>query len=297
MPLIKRFLKRLYSFIPFKKEIFSFIRPLGIPERIYRHLHFKDTFRVKVDSKHSFKVHHIGAKVENEIFWDGLFGSWEKHSMKIWTHLCKSANYIFDVGANTGIYSLVGRSVNSESQIYAFEPVARIFDKLVNNVKLNQYKIHTNCLGLSNENGMANIFDPGGDHLYSVTINKNIHSPDLTVTKCAIPIARFDTWFEQHNVTGLDLMKIDVETHEPEVLEGMGSLLINYKPTLLIEVLNDEVGQKINALIEGLNYQIFSVDEKKGAIRMGRISKSHSYNYLICQPQVADSLSLNHILS
>jgi hypothetical protein len=66
MPLIKRFLKRLYSFIPFKKEIFSFIRPLGIPERIYRHLHFKDTFRVKVDSKHSFKVHHIGAKVENE---------------------------------------------------------------------------------------------------------------------------------------------------------------------------------------------------------------------------------------
>jgi len=35
-----------------------------------------------------------------------------------------------------------------------------------------------------------------------------------------------------------------VETHEPEVLEGMGELLVKYRPILLIEVLSDELGER-----------------------------------------------------
>ena len=39
-------------------------------------------------------------------------------------------------------------------------------------------------------------------------------------------------------------MKIDVETHEPAVLKGMGEYLRSFRPTMLIELLNDEVAQQ-----------------------------------------------------
>lgn len=288
--MIKKILRTIYAILPLKRELFSIVRPFGLPEQIYKHLHFKGSFKVRIDPNLHFKINHIGVKVENEIFWAGLFGSWEKESMKIWTHLCKDSHQIFDIGANTGVYSLVAKCINPKSMVYAFEPVERVYDKLVNNCQLNQYNIQTNRLGLSNTDGFATIYDPGGDHLYSVTVNRNLQGKETNVTKYEIPIARFETWFTQQKVKGLDLIKIDVETHEPEVLEGMGKLLSEYKPTLLIEVLIDEVGQKIEKLIDGLNYQIFSIDEQKGASRQNSISKSPSYNYLLCQPQIAQKL-------
>ncbi len=36
-------------------------------------------------------------------------------------------------------------------------------------------------------------------------------------------------------------MKIDVETHEPEVMEGFAEYYLKFKPIILIEVLNDQI--------------------------------------------------------
>ena len=87
-------------------------------------------------------------------------------------------------------------------------------------------------------------------------------------------------------------MKIDVETHEPEVLEGFNKYLSIYRPILLIEILNNEVGQKVNDIITGLDYLFFNIDENGGIRQVKKINKSDYYNYLCCNEKIAIELGL-----
>ena len=50
---------------------------------------------------------------------------------------------------------------------------------------------------------------------------------------------------EDSGATAVDLLKIDVETHEPAVLKGFLDLLRRDRPTLLIELLTDEVAAQV----------------------------------------------------
>ena len=43
-----------------------------------------------------------------------------KMTQKIWKELCEVANTIFDVGANTGVYSLVAKTINKDAQSFCF---------------------------------------------------------------------------------------------------------------------------------------------------------------------------------
>ena len=140
--IIKSIFKKLYTILPFKKEVFSILKKfIQIPPELYQHLYFSGKFKVQIDQEKSFKIKHIGAKVENEIFWNGLYGSWEKESLKVWSFLCNYSDYIFDVGANTGVYAIVAKAINCNSHVYAFEPVQRVFEKLKENIKVNGFDI------------------------------------------------------------------------------------------------------------------------------------------------------------
>lgn len=102
----------IYSKIPLKKHVFLLVKKFWKPkDEIYKHLHFTSAFKVDISKKTSFKIHN-GTYIENEIFWNGLFGKWEKQSMSLWVSLSKSSNTILDIGANNGIYALVAKSIN-----------------------------------------------------------------------------------------------------------------------------------------------------------------------------------------
>ena len=90
----------------------------------------------------------------------------------------------------------------------------------------------------------------------------------------------------------VDLLKIDVETFEPYVIEGFRKSLELYRPTLLIEILNQDVANSISALISNLGYMYFNIDELGGIRQTERLEKSDYYNYLVCQESVAKELDL-----
>ena len=71
--------------------------------------------------------------------------------------------------------------------------------------------------------------------------------------------------------------------HEPEVIEGFEEYLKKFKPTLLIEILNDEVADKLKYLFRELDYLYFNIDERKGVKQVAEISKSDYYNFLFLQ--------------
>lgn len=245
-----------------------------------------------VENSKAFKIKHYGYQIENEIFWAGLTEGWEKESIKLWVQLCKTSDVIIDIGANTGVYSLIAKTINPKAKVYAFEPVTRVFEKLKENIALNDYDIVPIEKAVSNTEGTAVIYDTAAEHVYSVTVNKNLSSPEIKVTETIIETITLNSFIRQNNIEQIDLIKIDVETHEPEVLEGFSDYLFHFKPTILIEVLNDEVGEKVDKLVRGLGYLYFNIDENKTIRQVATITKSDYYNYLICNPEVAAKIGL-----
>lgn len=289
---MKIFLKSLYNLIPYKRELYIILKKIWNPgESIYQHLHFKGNFKVSVEDK-SFKIMHYGYQIENDIFWAGVAGNWEKDSINLWIELCKFSNVIFDLGANTGIYSLIAKTVNPTAEIYAFEPVKRIFKKLQHNISINNFNITAIEKAVSNYDGTAIIYDIPDEHVYAVTVNKNMHSAGTKTVDTVIETVTLNTFIRDNNIKNIDLIKIDVETHEPEVLEGFSDYLKKYEPTILIEILNDEIGMNVEKQLTGLNYLYFNINEKGGIRQVSSITKSDYFNYLICKPEIATRIKL-----
>ncbi|HYV91956.1 MAG TPA: FkbM family methyltransferase [Chitinophagales bacterium] len=287
----KKWLSPLYDIIPGKKLLFSAWKFLGSPpEKIFRHLHFPGAFRVKVDETHSFKIENNDLQLENEIFWRGLYYRYEKTSLRLWMQLCQNASVIIDVGANTGLYSLVAKAMNSAASVHAFEPVERVFNKLERNVKLNNYDVATIKKALSNTNGTSFIFDSLADHEYAASLLKNVYGSN--VRKELIETVTLMDYMNENNVRHVDLMKIDVEGFEPEVLMGMGDYLRKMKPTLLIEIVEEENSKRIESIIAGIDYLFYEVDETDGCRLKSHIYKTPNNNWLLCSKETARQLNL-----
>ena len=240
---MKRLFKTIYKLIPFKREFFTLLKIIWKPHATtYQHFHFVGVFNVAIDKIKKFKIKHYGYQIENEIFWAGLTNGWEKVSINLWIKLCEDSEVIVDIGANTGVYSLIAKTVNPHATVYAFEPVSRVFSKLKENILLNNFDIIHIEKAVSDSDGTAIIYDTSSEHTYSVTVNRNLSSPQTKVIETKIAIVSLDSFIRQNHVKKIDLMKIDVETHEPEVLDGFRNYLNQYRPTMLVEILNDEVG-------------------------------------------------------
>ena len=289
---MKKIAKTLYSSIPFKKELFSHLKKVWQPsENIYQHLYFKDSFKVKTKA-YEFKLYHFGNLIENQIFWGGIENGYENQSLKIWAKLCENAHTILDIGSNTGIYSLIAKAVNSKARVLAFEPVYRVYNKLRKNNHINNFDIECYDLALSNYDGTAKIYDVKDEHVYSVTINKNYLKEDIPTIEVNVPVKRLDTFIKEKELKEIDLIKIDVETHEPEVLEGMGDYLKQFKPALLVEILSENEAKKIAELVKDIDYVFYDINENGKITKMEQPGKSSSFNYLICSESIARKTGL-----
>lgn len=291
---MKKVLKFILSILPFKKQLFTLIRNLFHPsERIYKHLYFKGIIKIKSSNETSFNMMHYGYQLENDIFWMGLLNGWEKESISIWMKLAKKNKVVLDIGANTGVYALMTKSLNSDSVVYAFEPVKRVYDKLKHNVDLNQYAIKCHEVALSNSTGKAIIYDQPTEHVYSVAVNVDISNTGLQTIPTEINTLRLDDFIHNEALTQIDLIKLDVETHEAEVIEGMGEFVAKFKPDFLIELLNDEVAENVENLIKTIEYDFYNIDENRGLTKCEHLTKSKSFNFLICKKETSHYLGLH----
>jgi FkbM family methyltransferase len=293
---MKKLLKTLYELIPFKKGLFSLLKVVWTPpETIYKHLHFKGVISFKIDQT-KFSMMHHGFQLENDLFWTGLLGAWEKESLALWIKLSKHSNVIFDIGANTGVYSLISKCVNPDANLYAFEPVKRVFEKLILNTQINNYDINCLEIAASNYSGDAVIYDSNTPHTYSVAVNKKLDSTEQNAIETKIKTITLDSFCASNAIKNVDLVKIDVETHEAEVIEGFIKVIRDCRPTILIEILESEIGKNVESMISDLGYLYFNINEKDGIKLVDHIEKSDVHNYLLCQPDVASKLGLLHLL-
>lgn len=296
---MNKILKFIYRKIPFKTNIFFILKKMGwMPSHeSYQHLYFNGAFSVEIEQAKSFKMIHYGYSLENELFWGGLTSCRENISIAIWLELCREAECVFDIGANTGIYALLTKTVNPQAKVFAFEPISRICDKLKENNRINGFDIICIEKAVSNKDGAEIIYDLPTEHAYSASLNKYFISESNSFA-VEIKTLKLDTFISENKINNVDLIKVDVETYEPEVFEGFKYFLYQFKPSILVEVLNNSVADRLNFLFEGTDYLYFNIDDTNKKIRQtDRVMKSDDFNYLICLESKMLMLRNNYFLS
>ncbi|MCB0772676.1 MAG: FkbM family methyltransferase [Flavobacteriales bacterium] len=290
----KKLLKKAYDLLPFKQPVYTVVRSMAkVPEPIYRHLHFRGVIKVPVSKKESFRITHFGQMIENELFWKGITG-WEPISMELWIRLCRRSNVIMDIGANTGVYALVAHAVNPQAKIAAVEPVERIHRRLQENINLNDGSILAVHAAVSDHTGTAVLYDlPDSDHVLSVSLEQKWNQASTRLRPVEVPCITVKDLAQRMGCERIDLLKIDVETHEPAVLRGFKDILVRDRPSMLIEILNDQVAAEVTPLLDGLGYEYYNIDDVTWPpVKTGRLSRSGHYNFLVCMPEVAQAIGI-----
>ena len=286
------------------RKLIANILPQGlrkfVPRSVSKHLYFNGTFPVNLGNGKFLVLQANGFILENEVFFYGIRGGHEKRAMKIWLEFCEKYQpaQVYDIGANTGIYGLVAKALSQNSHISFFEPISRAIEILEQNIELNDYEASVFQLALSNYDGEGYFFlQDGNDFAYSVTLNTHadlaitgIHNEDTLNSKVSTPVKQIATLLKNGEVEKPNLVKMDVETHESEVLEGFGFDLSEVS-AFLVEVLNDLAAEKLNAIFKDLGFDFYHVDDlHDNVVKRDKIYASMNYNYFIVRPSFAHEM-------
>jgi amino acid adenylation domain-containing protein/FkbM family methyltransferase len=157
---------------------------------------------------------------------------------------------VFDVGANIGLFSLFVGERCPRGRIYAFEPIAPVYEKLVKNVGQCGAKVTCFATGLGQEDGPAEFLyyprhsmmsalatyadkESAATALEQYLKNRRDETGDDPEQAYAILAGRLEgerhrCWLQslstvicQENIERIDLLKVDVEGAELEVLNGL----------------------------------------------------------------------------
>lgn len=280
--------------IPSNKIILQLIKWLKIPNnKFYKDLSFRGPFKVNFGHEQSFLMEHHGGIIENETFWKGLFKTFESDTGWIWMQLSPKSDVIFDIGANTGIYSLVAKTLNPNSYVYAFEPSMHTYSRLVNNNSINGFDIECEQLAISDKNTSQIFYDVPNANQMSASLSpdklKNWEGYSGESLEYVVETVTLSNYIETHDINRIDLMKIDIELHEPEAIQGLGLYLQKFKPVILIEVLTESVAEQLNNLIDLEQHFIFHLEGENRATRKKDFSVVNGlWNFLVFHRDRAD---------
>ncbi len=134
-----------------------------------------------------------------------------------------------DVGANCGLYTR--RLAPLSRKVHAFEPSHKMAE-LLRRTSAPNVSVHE--IALSDEIGEAELFIPEDNHqlVYGLaSLERRRAAPGQTLTSARVPMARLDAIVHEE----VAFVKIDVEGHELNVLNGAVELLENSQPVFLVE--------------------------------------------------------------
>lgn len=178
--------------------------------------------------------------------------NWERNSRKIFSDFSKISNVIFDIGAYSGIYSLIAGKVNKNAKIYSFEPNPDLFIALEKNIRLNrlQKRCSTFNYALSDKIGTAKFFQNHDNYTSQFSLVEHLNGTRFL----QVETMTLDHFVAEGKLESLDLIKIDVEGYEKFVIAGGTEAIQQFKPIFLMEALSPQDLKTQSEKLEVLDY-------------------------------------------
>jgi FkbM family methyltransferase len=250
--------------------------------------------KVSEEGFNSFYMISNGSdSIAKELYWTGLH-SYETRTLSIITSLMKQSSVFFDIGANTGLFSLLAASSDRMKQVNSFEPMDAAYDLFKDNISLNNFsKIKINKIALSDFDGESifNIQMEGSDIPLGSSLRSDVGEHEI-LQKIKVKTMKLDTYANDLNITQIDLMKIDTEGTEDKVLEGAVNSIDKFRPVMICEILahtGTEPG--IHKILDNRNYNYYFINDNE--LEQVDFLKGDPYivsNYLLMPSEKADLL-------
>ena len=248
-----------------EKNYFNIVKLMSMPKYFgWVNYYIKDNLNIKL---------FLGGNddgVALRCFWNNHY---EEQTLKLWMELTKIEGIILDIGAHTGIYSLIANCSINKGAVFSFEPYYMNFARLNLNLRANSISTQNAfmfAIGSKNEKLPFSV-DNNTDYLTSGgklgAFSKKKILPVQTIS--------IDEFLDNEAQTHVKVIKIDVEGHEFECLKGMEMTLSKSKPIIFFECISKAKMMSIEKFLNNMNYKFFLIDDLK--LKIKEVSKLEPY--------------------
>ena len=205
--------------------------------------------------------------VSNAVYWNG-WGGYEPEATPLFFRLAEQAQVILDIGANVGYHAMLAAHANPRARIFAFEPLPLAAQRLRLHRELNgAANVEWIDAAVGAECGSANFYvGEGGipvgaslsaDFVERIRREAPVRPRDEMLT-LRVPVVTIDQFAAERSLPRIGLVKIDAESAEPQVLQGMAAVLRRDRPAILCEILESgATAGAIEALLGPLGYSYY----------------------------------------
>ena len=181
--------------------------------------------------------------------------SYENLALNLWYKITREEGFCVDIGAHTGIYSIIGSLNKKLPLMISIEPYFLNYARLLDNLKINSLNLQ-NCflIAASNQNGVVKFEVPTNAYHIHTSAGKISDKGSMSVNTMMIDGINFTK-----KVTAI---KIDTEGHELKVLEGAKKTIQINKPEILFEI-NEENFNLCISFLKKFGYRFYFISEKK----------------------------------
>lgn len=168
-----------------------------------------------------------------------------------------------DIGANLGEWTVpLARAVGAGGQVLACEPAplaAKALEATLGANALRQAEVIRCAVG--DHDGSAEFTVPVVTSAQADSGTARIGAAGPDHETLSVALSSLDSLVAERGLDRVDLIKIDVEGHERQVLDGAEATLGRFRPTLVIETGHEAEGdrQAIHDRLRGLGYRMLGI--------------------------------------
>lgn len=167
--------------------------------------------------------------IDGEIY---ALGAYERQFIDLIRTTVKGQDLVaLDVGANIGNHAL--HLSGTFSEIHCFEPNPETLERLRSNISSSGVgdKVTVHPVGLSDEDAELPFAANDEGDLGSSYFSRD----DAAANSITLPVRRGSDYLDDHGISRVDFIKLDVENHEIEVLRGLSRVIARDRPLIVFE--------------------------------------------------------------
>ncbi|MEO5937240.1 MAG: FkbM family methyltransferase [Terriglobales bacterium] len=201
--------------------------------RIFRHPDHTPPTPFEVDFSGMKYRGSLNVLLDQHVYFFGAYMPRELDLLRKLLELRGPGAIFADIGANVGHHSLY--LSRFAGHVHSFEPWPVVSQRITEKISLNNIpNIHMHPVGLSDAPASLEFFAStsgnSGTGSFKTELAGGRNQPAGRMN-----VERGDDYFAQAGITGVDVMKIDVEGWEPKVLAGLKQTIARDRPIIFME--------------------------------------------------------------